>query len=119
VAQLARSHVVKRMQPGQAGALKLARRFGDSMVCVRYRQDAGQTHRYTTVELVIDDAPIQRSKREQELVAVFIDFKDVQTQRAAREHAAKWDNKARVWLMPRHIARRLNLLDKIIRPTPK
>jgi hypothetical protein len=107
------------MQPDQAGALKLARRFGDALVCVRYRHDEGRMHRYTTIELVVDDAPIQRSKREQELVAVFIDFKDVEAQTAARAQAAKWDSKACVWRMPRHIARRLNLLDKIRPIAPK
>ncbi|HKX41878.1 MAG TPA: hypothetical protein VJO99_12025, partial [Burkholderiaceae bacterium] len=52
------THVVKRLSPTQAGALKLARRYGDALVCVRYRHDAAGRHRYTTVELIIDEAPI-------------------------------------------------------------
>ena len=73
---LASSRVVKKMSPGQPGALKLARRYGDALVCVRYRLDAQGRHRYTTVELVVDSAPLQvRSER---IVMVRLDFNEKQ-----------------------------------------
>jgi hypothetical protein len=112
-AALAASHVVKRLQPEQAGALKLARRFGPALVCVRYRQDERGTHRYTTVEIVVAQGPIQRSRRDREIVNVFIDYDDGKTQAAARAHGARWDGRARVCRMPRHVARRLRLLSRI------
>ncbi len=34
------TRVVKKMSPSQPGALKLARRYGDALICVRYRHDA-------------------------------------------------------------------------------
>lgn len=37
--------VIKRMAPHQPGAVKLARRYGDALVCVRYRQDPDGQHR--------------------------------------------------------------------------
>ena len=41
------TRVVKKMSPAQPGAVKLARRFGDALVCVRYRHDAQGQQRYT------------------------------------------------------------------------
>ena len=50
--------VSKEFLPGQPGTLKLSRKYGDTLICVRYRVDAEGLHRYTTVELVVDRVPI-------------------------------------------------------------
>ena len=44
--------VIKRMAPGASGTRRLAERFGESLVCVRYRENAAQGLRYTTVEII-------------------------------------------------------------------
>src|SRR4051812_41936053 len=53
-ARYADTRIVKRLSASQAGAIKLARRYGDALVCVRYRHDLQGRLRYTTVELVVD-----------------------------------------------------------------
>ena len=40
------------LQPGQKGTKRLAKKYGDRLVCVRYRFDAETGRRYTTVELI-------------------------------------------------------------------
>lgn len=42
--------VLKKIEPGQPGALKWAQRYGPSLLCVRYRFDPAGTQRLTTVE---------------------------------------------------------------------
>lgn len=42
--------------PGQRGTRKLLARYGERLVCVRYRYDAASSTRYKTVELVVDRA---------------------------------------------------------------
>ncbi|GAB4373538.1 MAG: hypothetical protein Kow0042_17510 [Calditrichia bacterium] len=54
----------KMLRPGQPGTKKLSQKFGADLVCVRYRYDATQKKRYTTVEVVIDEAPWNPQKRE-------------------------------------------------------
>ena len=54
-----KTRVVKKIPASQPGALKLARCYGDALVCVRYRHDAQGLNRYTTVDLMVDHAPIQ------------------------------------------------------------
>jgi hypothetical protein len=47
-------HVLAIRRPGQRGTQKLVTRYGDRLVCVRYRYDAGAGMRYKTVELIIE-----------------------------------------------------------------
>jgi hypothetical protein len=44
------------LRPGQKGTKKLVSRFGDRLICVRYRYDATRRKRFTTVELIVDEA---------------------------------------------------------------
>lgn len=105
ICQADATEVVKRLKPGQAGTRSLHRRFGQALVCVRYRKDsaAGNT-RFTTVELVVDHGPPRR----QPMIRVAID--DSETSRQAIALGAQWDATQKTWRMPRHAAIRLGLV---------
>jgi len=109
------TRVVKRLSASQPGALKLARRYGGALVCVRYRHDGQGLLRYTTVELVVDQAPVATRARPDELVMVYIDFDETQRRQAARAHGARWDAKRRLWRMTRQLARKLRLVGRIVK----
>jgi hypothetical protein len=111
----AKTRVVKRLSATQPGALKLARRYGEALVCVRYRHDGQGLLRYTTVELVVDQAPVAARARPDELVMVYIDFDETQRRQMARAHGARWDAKRRLWHMTRQIARKLRLVGRIVK----
>lgn len=49
-------HVLSIRRPGQRGTRKLVARYGERLVCVRYRYDAASGTRYKTVELIVDHA---------------------------------------------------------------
>jgi hypothetical protein len=110
--------VVKRIAPTQPGAIKLARQFGERLVCVRYRHDRADTYRYTTVELVVDAGPIQASHRRTQpkiqLVAIRIEPHETALNRLVREHGAVWDGKVRLWYLRRATAKALGLLDRTV-----
>ena len=52
--------VIKKMQPGQPGTKRYIRQYGESLICVRYRRDAANARRLTTVELIVDEGFYQR-----------------------------------------------------------
>lgn len=110
---MAGTRVVKKMAPTQAGAMKLTRLYGDALVCVRYRHDAQGQHRYTTVELVVDRAPIQSRAALGQLVGVKLDFNDKPLRSVVRASGATWDAQAKLWRMPRTVAKRLGLLARV------
>jgi hypothetical protein len=108
-----RPRVVKRLDPTQPGAIKLARRYGEALVCVRYRHDADGRDRITTVELVVNRTPIVR--RPSPTVAVELRFEDRVVRARALALGATWDWEARVWYMSREVARKLGVLKRIVR----
>ena len=109
-----RTRVVKRLRSSQHGALKWAQRYGDSLVCVRYRHDARGQNRYTTVELVVDEAPVTRRARLNDTVRVRIAYSEEQLRHHARASGAQWERESRLWAMPRRIAKKLGLLSRIV-----
>ena len=89
----AQARVIKKLRPGQPGSKKLLRRFGDALVCVRYRQDGARAVRYTTVELIVEEAPTAtRPPRPPAMVLVRIDIEETALQRQAKAHGARWDH---------------------------
>ena len=107
--------VLKKLGPEQPGAIKLARHYGDALVCVRYRRDANGSHRYTTVELVVDCVAVEaRSGKADRIVGVRVGFNETQLRQQVRDSGATWDARARLWRMPVRAARQLGLLDRVV-----
>ena len=107
-----RLRVTKKLSPVQPGALKLARKYGDALVCVRYRVDATGSHRYTTVELIVDQVEVVR--RPDRVVGVRIGYEEGSLQSAVRASGAKWDKPAKLWRLPYRVAVGLGLRERIV-----
>ena len=103
VIDVAALRVTKRLAPMQPGAIKLARRYGDALVCVRYRRDAQGSRRYTTVELIVECTPVSTARRDRE-VEVEIPWNQRRLRATALSRGATWDPQRRLWNMPRHLA---------------
>lgn len=114
--ELAQTRVVKRLNPSQPGAMKLTRRYGDALVCVRYRHTADGTRRYTTVELVVDDGLVaHRTPPDETIVFVRLAFDDAKRRSRALAQGARWDARGRVWSMTAAAAKRLGWVKRIVK----
>jgi hypothetical protein len=105
--------VVKTLWPTQAGAVKLARRYGPALVCVRYRHDAAGSTRYTTVELIVEQAPVQHRVSDRAMVGVKIAWGEAALRAKAKSMGARWDEPSRLWGMTMRTARLLDVTDRI------
>ena len=115
---LAKTRITKRLAPDQPGAKKLAQRFGDELVCVRYRQDPAAGHRYTTVEIVVDDGPILNDRRLPPVVYLRIAAGELALQRSVRQEGAEWDRQRRAWRISKEAMLRLQLQHRVVRKYP-
>ncbi|MBL8345313.1 MAG: hypothetical protein JNN03_07720 [Rubrivivax sp.] len=104
--------MAKRISPDRDGAKMQSRKHGDKLVCVRHRIDPCTNVRYVTVELVVDAIPIVSRVNEQVTVRIGPSQKTLRADLLA--FGARWDNKAKVWRMPRSVARTLRLLRHIV-----
>jgi hypothetical protein len=106
----------RTLAPGQKGTKKLLRQYGAQLVCVRYRYDSERRLRFTTVELIIEQAPwTPRSLRFSGamLVGVGVAAKEVELQRQVKQAGGKWNPVERLWEMPYGRAITLGLKDRI------
>ena len=109
--------VTKTLEPHQPGAVRLARQHGDALLCVRYRQDPKGMTRYTTVELIVDSAPI--ATKSTRIVGVRILFGEKDLGVRARNSGAKWDKEAKLWRMPLAVACAIGLSERVVDLRPK
>lgn len=104
--------MTKKLAPESRGALKLARQFGEALVCVRHRTDDRGEYRYTTVELLVEKAPIR--PRTDRIVAIRTSPAERSLHTVLRAAGGSWDYKARLWLIPRRVAGILKLVNRIV-----
>ncbi len=108
-----RTRVIKKFSPSQPGAIKLARRYGPALVCVRYRESMDGTTRFTTVELLVEQTPIVKKKPDAEIVTLELRGSELELRQCLLASGGQWDPRSRVWRIPRGLAKRLRLLNRV------
>lgn len=112
--------VLKTLKPGDNGTKRLTSRYGDRLVCVRYRQDKAKNRRYTTVEIIVDEGPIEQNKlyrlapEERTLsVCVFVASGDQETRAKVIEAGGIYLPDRRLWSLPLGKVVKLGLIDRL------
>ncbi len=89
-----------KLKPGQKGTKKLVARYGDSLICVRYRYDAEKRKRLKTVEIIVEEedwTPPPAKYPDSSLVPLRIGFKEKSLQEKAKALGARWDPEQKLW----------------------
>ena len=107
--------ITKKLGPDQAGAKKLAQRYGENLVCVRYRQDAPTGRRYTTVEIVVDEGPIAVDNRLPDVVHLRVAIGEIDLQRQIKQLGGEWDRRYRAWRIAKAAVIQLKLHHRVVR----
>ena len=120
-----RLRIAKTFAPSLDGTRRLAREFGDRLVCVRHRYDDASALRVTTVEIVahVDPlcgcAPPPRSAvAAWEPVWVRLAPDARALHRQALEAGGRWHCEHRLWEVPRWLVARLDLGGRLIVSAP-
>lgn len=111
-----RGRVTKTLWPPRPGTVRLLERFGDALVCVRYREDPSGLRRYLTVELVVETVRTARARRssvERALFPLMLGPGDREMRAAIKQAGARWHPGDRLWYLPAAAIRRLGLEDRI------
>ncbi len=102
------TRVTKKLGPGAAGTRSLAERYGDTLVCVRYREHE-DGRRFTAVELVADER-----RREPATALVRIACGEAGLRRQAREAGGEWLPDRKLWRLPMATIRALGLKERVV-----
>lgn len=88
------------LKPGQRGAKKLSEKYGEDLVCVRFRYDETTRQRLKTIELIIertDWEPPPQKLAADTLVAVRIAGYETELRKKVKSIAGKWNPEKRLW----------------------
>jgi hypothetical protein len=88
------------LKPGQRGTKRLVEKYGDALVCVRFRYDPITRQRIKTVELVIertDWEPPPEKFSADSLVAVKVEGYETDLRKQVKEAGGKWAPEKKLW----------------------
>jgi hypothetical protein len=106
----------RKLTPGQKGTKKFLDRYGDQLVCVRYRYDEQRHRRFTTIEIVVEESdwkPVAIPATEPANVGLHVALHEVALQRRIKQAGGIWNRETRVWDILYDQALALGLTDRI------
>lgn len=92
-----------RLTPGQKGTKKFVEKYGDALVCVRYRYDAQKRKQYKTIEIVVSESdwtPPPAKFPDSTLVSLKIEAKETGLRSQVKAVGGRWDPNKKVWIVP-------------------
>ena len=105
------------LKPGQNGTKELVRRYGDRLVCVRYRYDKAKGKRYKTVERIVDEkdwAPGVHATPTNKRVHVRIGYDEMDLRERIKAAGGNWSPDKKGWLVPYSAVLDLGLERRVI-----
>lgn len=109
------THVTKKLKAGEPGTKRALQRFGSALVCVRYRHDRMKLYRFTTVEIVLDHAPIHPRQFDRATFGIDTARHERILRQTLKAAGARWDPEERIWWLRGDKIRKLGLVHKITR----
>lgn len=87
------------LKPGQKGTKSLVEKYGNSLLCVRYRYDEIRGVRLKTVEIVVDEKSYKPPLRyrDEDVVAVIVSFTENVLRDKLKVAGGRWDPEKKVW----------------------
>ncbi|MBF0102441.1 MAG: hypothetical protein HQK77_16175 [Desulfobacterales bacterium] len=107
----------RKILPGQAGTKSLMEKYGDDLICVRYKYDEKDMVRIKTVELLVEKSTwIKNIKKDSKnkVIGVKIDYAEMELRAKVREAGGKWNRTKKVWELPMADIVMLNLESRIV-----
>ncbi len=103
------------LRPGQRGTKQLVAKYGDSLICVRYRYDTQRQKRYKTIELIVSEVDwIPPAPAPDTIVAIRVAWGEADLGRAIKTAGGRWNRARQVWELRYDKVVALNLLDRLV-----
>lgn len=93
----------RKLKPGDPGTKKLLAKYGEKLVCVRYRYDEKTRKKIKTVELIEEKnmwEPDSRRIPANKIVKVSVAYGEIEVGRMIRRVGGRWNHQEKVWEVP-------------------
>lgn len=104
------------LNPGQKGTKKFVEKYGDTLVCVRYRYDMQKRKQYKTVEIIVSETdwtPPPAKHLDSTMVSLKIEASETALQSQVKAVGGRWVADKKVWIVPYGCVRNTRL-EKLI-----
>jgi len=102
------------LKPGQDGTKRLVAQYGDRLLCVRYRFDETRGVKLKTVEIIVDERPLQAPRfRDDDLVPVRVAYGETELRQQLRALRARWDGERKLWYVRYGLIRGTLLVERL------
>ena len=101
------------LHPGDRGATKETREYGDKLVCVRYRYDGALQKRFKTVEVIVDEAPWKPAPADDDIVLIAVKWNEKTVQEQVKNAGGRWDKERKIWKLRYGKVKELGLTTRI------
>ena len=111
------------LRPGQKGTKGLTQKYGDRLVCVRYRYDQASGRRYTTVELIEEEiAPPSDPKAKEvpqplpptQRLGIRVEYWETELRGKIKAAGGLWRPQHKLWEIPYEEVIRLGLEARVV-----
>ena len=94
------------------------KRFGEKLICIRYRYDRDRKMKIKTAELIVEENKWTQSRTRipaNKLVHVRIQYGEIKLGRLIKAAGGKWDRDQKVWILRYSEVKSLGLTHRMIR----
>lgn len=94
------------LKPGQKGTMRLVEKYGEALLCVRYRYDEVRRVKLKTVEIVVDEKPMHSPRfNDSDMVPVSVAFDETELRELLKKIRARWEPQIKMWFAPYRLIR--------------
>ena len=102
------------LKPRQKGTMRLVEKYGKALLCVRYRYDEIRNVKLKTVEIIVDEKPMQRPRfKGGDMVPVSVAFEETELRELLKKIRVRWEPQMKIWFAPYRLVRGTPLEDRI------
>jgi len=114
-------NIGRKLAAGKPGTKKMVEKYGDDLVCVRYRYDSVKRVKYKTVEIIVEkrlwDTKALEIKRDR-IVGVKVGIDEIEIRKKVKDAGGKWNHEQRVWELNYNSVKALKITDRIVKNFP-
>ncbi len=106
------------LKTGQKGTRRLVEKYGDALLCVRYRYDEKRRVKLKTVEIIVEEkssTPFLRY-RDTDVVSVMVPYTERGLRQILKTAGGRWDPEEKLWRVQYGAIRgNAELVERIVR----
>ena len=107
----------KTIKAGRPGTKKWVNKYGEKLICVRYKYDFERKMKIKTVELIVEEKPWNPDKHivpANKKVGIKVLYGEINIGKLVKAAGGYWNRKRKIWELPYKEAIALGLEERIV-----